>query len=57
MTVLLARNNRQPPPRAAAGVPHVEFPAKLISLPTGLLAMVCEAIVKLKVRLGLRVCV
>ena len=48
MTVLLARN-RQPPPTVAAGVPHA---AELISLPSGLLAMVCEAIVKLKVRLA-----
>ncbi len=51
MTVLLARN-RQPPPPVAAGVPHAEFAAELVSLPSGLLAMVCEAIVKLKVRLG-----
>jgi hypothetical protein len=51
VTVLLARN-RQPPPMVAAGVPHTEFAAELISLPSGLLAMVCEAIVKLKVRLG-----
>ncbi len=51
MTVLLARN-RQPPPTVAAGGPHAEFAAELISLPSGLLAMVCEAIVKLKVRLG-----
>ena len=51
VAVLLARN-RQPPPTAAAGVPHVAFAAELISLPSGLLAMVCEAIVKLKVRLG-----
>ncbi len=50
-TVLLARN-RQPPPTVAAGVPHAELAAELISLPSGLLAMVCEAIVKLKVRLG-----
>ena len=55
MTVLLARN-RQPPPMAAAGVPHAEFAAELISLPSGLLAMVGEAIVKLKVRLGGCVC-
>ena len=47
--VLLARN-RQPPP-VAAGVPHADLAAELISLPSGLLAMVCEAIVKLKVRL------
>ena len=50
-TVLLARN-RQPPPAVAAGVPHGDFAAELVSLPSGLLAMVCEAIVKLKVRLG-----
>ena len=51
MTVLLARN-RQPPPTVAAGVPHAELAAELVTLPSGLLAMVCEAIVKLKVRLG-----
>ena len=51
VTVLLARN-RQPPPTVAAGAPHAELAAELISLPSGLLAMVCEAIVKLKVRLG-----
>ena len=51
VTVLLARN-RQPPPAAAAGVPHAEFAAELLTLPSGLLAKVCEAIVKLKVRLG-----
>ena len=51
VTVLLARN-RQPLPTVAAGVPQAEFAAKLISLPSGLLAMVCEAIVKLKVLLG-----
>jgi hypothetical protein len=51
VTVLLARN-RQPPPTAAAGVPHAELAAELVTLPSGLLAMVCEAIVKLKVRLG-----
>ncbi len=56
MTVLLARN-RQPPPTAAAGGPHADFAAELVSLPSGLLAMVCEAIVTLKVRLGLRACV
>jgi hypothetical protein len=50
VTVLLARN-RQPPPTVAAGVPHAEFAAQLLTLPSGLLAMVCEAIVKLKVRL------
>ncbi len=49
--MLLARN-RQPPPTVAAGVPHAELAAALITLPSGLLAMVCEAIVKLKVRLG-----
>ncbi len=51
MTVLLARN-RQPPPVVAAGVPHAELAAELLTLPSGLLAMVCEAIVKLKVRLA-----
>ena len=51
MAVLLARN-RQPAPTVAAGVPHADFAAELVSLPSGLLAMVCEAIVKLKVRLG-----
>ena len=51
VTVLLARS-RQPPPAVAASVPHNELAAELISLPSGLLAMVCEAIVKLKVRLG-----
>ena len=51
MTVLLARN-RQPPPTVTAGVPHAELAAELVSLPSGLLAMVCEAILKLKVRRG-----
>ena len=51
VTVLLARN-RQPPPTVAAGVPHAELAAELLTLPSGLLAMVCEAIVKLKVRRG-----
>ena len=51
MTVLLARN-RQPPPTIAAGLPHAELAAELLTLPSGLLAKVCEAIVKLKVRLG-----
>ncbi len=51
MTVLLARS-RQPPPTVAAGAPHAEFAAELLSLPSGLLAMVCEAIVNLKVRLA-----
>jgi hypothetical protein len=51
VTVLLARN-RQPPPTVAAGVPHAELAAELVSLPSGLLAMVCEAIVKLKVHGG-----
>ncbi len=55
MTVLLARN-RQPPP-VAASVPHVELAAELVSLPSGLLAMVCAAIVKLKARLRGCVCV
>ncbi len=51
VTVLLARN-RPPPPTVAAGVPHDKFAAELLTLPSGLLAKVCEAIVKLKVRLG-----
>ncbi len=51
MTVLLARN-RPPPTTVAAGVPHATFAAELLSLPSGLLAMVCEAIVALKARLG-----
>ena len=51
VTVLLARN-RQLPPTVASGVPLAELAAELISLPSGLLAMVCEAIVKLKVRHG-----
>jgi hypothetical protein len=51
VTVLLARN-RQPPPAVAAGVPHANIAAELVSLPSGLLAKVCEAIVKLKVRPG-----
>ncbi len=50
-TVLLARN-RLPPTTVAAGVAPVELAAELVSLPSGLLAMVCEAIVRLKVRLG-----
>jgi hypothetical protein len=50
-TVLLARN-RQPPLPVGSGVPHAEFAAELISLPSALLAMVCDAIVQLKVRLG-----
>jgi hypothetical protein len=50
VTLLLARNRQSPP--VAASVPHAEFAAELISLPSGLLAMVCEAILKLKVRLG-----
>ena len=51
VTVLLARN-RPRPPTVAAGAPHAELAAELITLPSGLLAKVCEAIVKLKVRLG-----
>ena len=51
VTVLLARS-RQPPTMVAAGVRHLGLAAELVSLPSGLLAMVCEAIVKLKVRLG-----
>jgi hypothetical protein len=49
-TVLLARN-RQLPLTVTAGVPHAGFASELISLPSGLLAMVCEAIVKHKVLL------
>ncbi len=49
MTVLLARNLQ---PTVAAGAPHAELAAGLILLPSGLLAMVCEAIVTLKVHLG-----
>ncbi len=49
-TVLLARN-RQLLLTVAAGVPHAGFASELISLPSGLLAMVCEAIVTLKVLL------
>ena len=58
VTVLLARN-RQPSPMVDAGVtvPHAEFAAELISLPSGLLAMVCEATAKLRVRPGLLACV
>ena len=51
VTVLLARN-RQPSPTVAAGASHAELAAQLITLPSGLLAKVCEAIAKLKVRLG-----
>ncbi len=51
VTVLLARN-RLPPPTVAAGLPHADFAAELLTLPSGLLAMVCEAIVKLQVPLG-----
>ncbi len=50
VTVLLARSRQ--PPTVAAGVPHADFAAELMTLPSGLLAMVCEAIVKLKVRRG-----
>ncbi len=56
VTVLLARN-RQPPPTVAAGVPHAKLAAELLRLPSGLLAMVCEAIVKLKVCLKGCLCV
>ena len=51
VTVLLARK-RQPPPTVTAGVPHAELAAELLTLPSGLLVTVCEAIVKLTVRLG-----
>ena len=43
VTVLLARNRPQPP-TVAAGAPHAELAAGLMTLPSGLLAMVCEAI-------------
>jgi len=57
MTVLLAQN-RQPPLPVGSSVPHAELAAELISLPSGRLAMVCEAIVALKVRRGVAcVCV
>ncbi len=59
VTVLLARS-RQPPPTVAAGAPHAKLAAELLTLPSGLLAMVCAATVKLKVRLGpagVRACV
>ena len=56
VTVLLARN-RQPLLTVAAGVPQADFAAELILLPSGLLAMVCAAIVKLKVRLAFSLCV
>ena len=56
MTVLLARN-RPPPPAVAAGVPHADLAAELITLSSGLLAMICEAIVKLKVSLKGCLCV
>jgi hypothetical protein len=57
VTMLLVRN-RQPLPMVAAGAPHAELAAGLVSLPSGLLAMVCEAIVKRKVRAaGVRACV
>ena len=49
VTVLLARNRQ---PTVAAGMPHAELAAELITLPSGLLAMVCEAIMKLKVLPG-----
>ncbi len=62
-TVLLARN-RQPSLTVAASVPQAGFASELVSLPSGLLAMVCEAIVTLKVllrvacvRACVRVCV
>ena len=51
MTVLLSRN-RQPLPTVAAGVPHTNLAAELVTLPSELLAVVCEATVELKVRLG-----
>jgi hypothetical protein len=47
VTALLARNRPNPAARRRA-----KFAAGLVSLPSGLLAMVCEAIVRLKVRLA-----
>ena len=49
VTALLARERRQPP-AVAAGAPHAEFAAELMTLPSGLHAKVCEAIVRLQVR-------
>ena len=48
VAVLLARN-RQPPAAVAPAAPHAEFAAELKTLPSGLLAMVCDAIVRLQV--------
>jgi hypothetical protein len=42
---------RAEPAAVAAGVAHAGFASELVSLPSGLLAMVCKAIVKLKVLL------
>ncbi len=48
VTAMLARS-RQPPTGVAGALPAT-FAAELITLPSGLLAAVCEAIVKLAVR-------
>ena len=48
VTALLARERRQPP-AVAAGARHAEFAAELMTLPSGLHAKVCEAIVRLQV--------
>ena len=48
VTWLLARN-RQSPPTVAAVVPPGGLAAELQTLPSGLLAMVCDAIVRLQV--------
>jgi hypothetical protein len=48
VTALLARERRQPP-AVAAGAPRAEFAAELMTLPSGLHAKVCEAIVRLQV--------
>ena len=48
VTTLLARE-RPPPAPVAPGAPHAEFAAQLKTLPSGLLAMVCDAIVRLQV--------
>jgi hypothetical protein len=48
VTALLARE-RPPPAAVAPAAPHAEFAAELKTLPSGLLAMVCDAIVRLQV--------
>jgi hypothetical protein len=48
VTALLARE-RPPPAAVAPAAPHAEFAAELKTLPSGLFAMVCDAIVRLQV--------